>query len=178
LIAQDLIAWTQRLALDGELAACEPKTLRYRPLHTAARPAFHARRATPRLQRSWPRADAPAAAFARLAAPPPPATPTPAGRPPDHHRALHIGPPPMTPAHARSETPPAFPRERLHDRRTVPTPHSQPQTTTPRPQLNNGEPHARSGLARHRGAPERRADRHAACGLANQGRPQEASICA
>ncbi len=73
LIAQDLIAWTQHLALDGELARCEPKTLRYRLLHTAARLAFHARRATLRLQRSWPWADALAAAFARLAALPPPA---------------------------------------------------------------------------------------------------------
>ncbi len=52
LIAQDLTARTQHLALDGELAVCEPKTLRYRLLHTAARLAFHARRATLRLQRS------------------------------------------------------------------------------------------------------------------------------
>jgi DDE family transposase len=73
LIAQDLIAWTQRLALDGELAVCEPKTLRYRLLHTAARLAFHARRATLHLQRTWPWADALAAAFARLTALPPPA---------------------------------------------------------------------------------------------------------
>jgi hypothetical protein len=73
LIAQDLIAWTQVLALDGELAVCEPKTLRYRLLHTAARLAFHARRATLRLQRIWPWAPALAAAFARLAALPPPA---------------------------------------------------------------------------------------------------------
>src|SRR4051794_1836340 len=29
LIAQDLTAWTQHLTLDGELARCEPKTLRY-----------------------------------------------------------------------------------------------------------------------------------------------------
>jgi hypothetical protein len=73
LIAQDLIAWTQHLALDDELAVCEPKTLRYRLLHTAARLTFHARRATLRLQRSWPWADALAAAFARLHALPPPA---------------------------------------------------------------------------------------------------------
>jgi hypothetical protein len=73
LIAQDLIAHTQLLALDGELAACEPKTLRYRLLHTAGRLAFHARRATLRLQRNWPWADALAVAFARLAALPPPA---------------------------------------------------------------------------------------------------------
>jgi hypothetical protein len=43
LIAQDLIAWAQRLALDGELGVCEPKTLRYRLLHTAGRLAFHHR---------------------------------------------------------------------------------------------------------------------------------------
>jgi hypothetical protein len=72
LIAQDLITWTQRLALDGELAVCEPKTLRYRLLHVAARLAFHARRATLRLQRTWPWAHPLAAAFARLAALPPP----------------------------------------------------------------------------------------------------------
>jgi hypothetical protein len=73
LIAQDLIAHTQLLALDGELATCEPKTLRYRLLHTAARLAFHARKATLRLQRTWPWANALAVAFARLAALPPPA---------------------------------------------------------------------------------------------------------
>jgi hypothetical protein len=73
IIAQDLIAWTQALSLDGELAVCEPKTLRYRLLHTAARLAFHARRATLRLARSWPWADALADAFARLTALPPPA---------------------------------------------------------------------------------------------------------
>ena len=73
LIAQDLIAWTQQLALTGELATCEPKTLRYRLLHTAGRLAFHARRATLRLQASWPWADTLAAAFTRLAALPPPA---------------------------------------------------------------------------------------------------------
>jgi Transposase DDE domain group 1 len=73
LIAQDLIAWTQHLALADDLAVCEPKTLRYRLLHTAARLAFHARRATLRLQRTWPWASELAAAFARLAALPPPA---------------------------------------------------------------------------------------------------------
>ena len=72
LIAQDLIAWTQALALTGELASCEPKALRYRLLHTAARLAFHARRATLRLQRSWPWGAQLAAAFTRLAALPPP----------------------------------------------------------------------------------------------------------
>jgi hypothetical protein len=73
LIAQDLSVWTQALCLDGELATCEPKTLRYRLLHTAGRLAFHARRATLRLQASWPWASQLAAAFARLHALPPPA---------------------------------------------------------------------------------------------------------
>jgi hypothetical protein len=73
LIAHDLIAWTQRLLLTGELARCEPKRLRYRLLHTAARLAFHARTATLRLQASWPWAGELAAAFARLKALPAPA---------------------------------------------------------------------------------------------------------
>jgi len=73
LIAQDLSVWTQALCLDGELAICEPKTLRYRLLHTAGRLAFHARQATLRLQANWPWASQLAAAFARLRALPPPA---------------------------------------------------------------------------------------------------------
>lgn len=65
-IAHDLICWTQRLLLTGELARCEPKRLRYRLLHVAARLAFHARGARLRLQASWPWAQELAAAFARL----------------------------------------------------------------------------------------------------------------
>ena len=45
-LAHDLICWTQRLLLTGELAKAEPKRLRYRLLHIAARLAFHARTAT------------------------------------------------------------------------------------------------------------------------------------
>ena len=71
-IAHDLLAWTQRLLLTGELARCEPKRLRYRLLHVAARLAFHARGARLRLQANWPWAHDLAAAFARLAALPPP----------------------------------------------------------------------------------------------------------
>jgi Transposase DDE domain group 1 len=73
LIAHDLIAWTQQLLLTGELARCEPKRLRYRLLHVAARLAFHARTATLRLQATWPWARELAAAFARLKALPAPA---------------------------------------------------------------------------------------------------------
>jgi hypothetical protein len=72
LIAHDVIAWTQRLLLTGELARAEPKRLRYRLLHVAARLAFHARTARLRLQRSWPWAADLAAAFTRLTALPAP----------------------------------------------------------------------------------------------------------
>jgi hypothetical protein len=68
LTAQDILYYTQTLALTGELARSEPKRLRYRLLHTAGRLAFHARRAILRLPRNWPWAGELAAAFARLAA--------------------------------------------------------------------------------------------------------------
>jgi hypothetical protein len=47
-----LITWTKRLPLTGALARCEPKTPRYRILHTAARLAFHPRTAMLRLTSS------------------------------------------------------------------------------------------------------------------------------
>jgi hypothetical protein len=72
LIAQDLLAWTSALCLDGELAAAEPKRIRYRLLHVAARITYHARRAVLRLDEAWRWAADLAAAFARLAALPPP----------------------------------------------------------------------------------------------------------
>jgi hypothetical protein len=46
----------------------EPKTLRYRLLHVAARVVRHARRVVLRLQRSWPWAVELARAFTRLRA--------------------------------------------------------------------------------------------------------------
>jgi len=67
-IAHDLLVWTQRLVLTGELARCEPKRLRYRLLHVAARLAFHARTATLRIDHGWPWATALAAAFTRARA--------------------------------------------------------------------------------------------------------------
>ncbi|MEX1140724.1 MAG: IS1380 family transposase [Thermoleophilaceae bacterium] len=72
-LAHDLIAWTKTLTLEGDLARAEPKRLRHRLLHVAARLAFHARTATLRLQASWPWATDLAAAFTRLRALPPPA---------------------------------------------------------------------------------------------------------
>jgi endonuclease G, mitochondrial len=51
-----------------ELLVAEPKTLRYRLWHTAARVVRHARRVIVRLQRTWPWAAELAAAFTRLRA--------------------------------------------------------------------------------------------------------------
>ena len=68
LAAQDLLCWAQALLLDGELAVAEPKTLRYRLWHVAARIVRHARRRILRLQRTWPWAVDLAWAFARLRA--------------------------------------------------------------------------------------------------------------
>jgi hypothetical protein len=68
MLAHDLIVWTQALLLGGELAKAEPKRLRYRLLHVAARLAFHGRRGRLRLQHDWPWATELAAAFARLKA--------------------------------------------------------------------------------------------------------------
>ena len=71
-IAHDLLAWTQRLLLTGELARAEPKRLRYRLLHVAARLAFHARKATLRIHAAWPWATALVDAFTRARALPAP----------------------------------------------------------------------------------------------------------
>jgi hypothetical protein len=50
----DLLAWTQLLLLDGELARAEPKKLRYRLLHVAARITRSARRTRLRIAEGWP----------------------------------------------------------------------------------------------------------------------------
>jgi hypothetical protein len=68
LTAQDLTCWAQALLLDGDLAVAEPKALRYRLWHVAARVARHARRTILRLQASWPWAVELVGAFARLRA--------------------------------------------------------------------------------------------------------------
>jgi Transposase DDE domain group 1 len=63
---KDLIAFTQGLVLEGELAKAEPKRLRYTLLHTAGRLTTSSRRTTLRLQSEWPWATALADAFAKL----------------------------------------------------------------------------------------------------------------
>ncbi|WP_211588855.1 transposase, partial [Allorhizocola rhizosphaerae] len=62
----DLTRWTQLLLLDGELARAEPKKLRYRLLHTAARIARTGRRIRLHINASWPWATQLVVAFERL----------------------------------------------------------------------------------------------------------------
>jgi hypothetical protein len=57
-IAADLIAWLRLLALPAVLRACEPKALRYRFLHTAARLTRSSRRRRLRFHKTWPWTDA------------------------------------------------------------------------------------------------------------------------
>jgi hypothetical protein len=68
LLAQALLRWSALLCLKGELALAEPKRVRQRLLHVAGRVVHSSRRTTLRLPRSWPWAEALAAAFARLRA--------------------------------------------------------------------------------------------------------------
>jgi hypothetical protein len=72
-IAQLLSPPDRHPASAREAFRLEPKRLRYRALHTAGRLAFHARRATLRLERRWPLAEELAAAFVRLRQLPAPA---------------------------------------------------------------------------------------------------------
>jgi hypothetical protein len=66
MLAHDLIVWTQALVLDGELAKAEPKRLRYRLLHVAARLVFSGRRGKLHLPAAWPWTEALKAAFQKL----------------------------------------------------------------------------------------------------------------
>lgn len=74
LTAIDLLAWTRVLLLDGELATAEPKKLRNRLLHAAARITRGGRRLRLRIAANWPWRHELTSAFARLAALPRPAT--------------------------------------------------------------------------------------------------------
>jgi hypothetical protein len=69
LIAATLLAWLRLLALDGALARAEPRTLRYRILHAAARITRGARRRQLKIQASWPWAASIVTAWNRITAP-------------------------------------------------------------------------------------------------------------
>lgn len=71
-LAVDLLAWLRHLALDDELARAEPKTLRYRLLHTAARLTRGQRLHWLNIPPTWPWAEVLATAFTRIQALPAP----------------------------------------------------------------------------------------------------------
>jgi hypothetical protein len=71
-LATDLLAWTRHLTLTGDLARAEPKTLRYRLLHTAARITHGQRHRWLNIPPDWPWADDLANAFDRVMALPAP----------------------------------------------------------------------------------------------------------
>jgi Transposase DDE domain group 1 len=66
LTAATLLAWLRLLALDGHLAKAEPKTLRYRILHAAARLTRSGRQRHLRISSSWPWAAAIVTAWDRI----------------------------------------------------------------------------------------------------------------
>ena len=68
LTAATLLAWLRLIALDGDLARAEPKTLRYRVLHTAGKLVRGGRRRRLKIPANWPWADAIATAWARITA--------------------------------------------------------------------------------------------------------------
>jgi hypothetical protein len=72
LAAIDLLAWARVLLLDGELASAEPKKLRYRLLHVAARLTSGGRRLRLRISATWPWRHELATVFHRLTALPRP----------------------------------------------------------------------------------------------------------
>jgi Transposase DDE domain group 1 len=66
--AQILLTWLRLLGLDGDLARAEPKTLRYRILHAAARLVRGGRRRRWKFAASWPWAEATTRAWQRICA--------------------------------------------------------------------------------------------------------------
>jgi Transposase DDE domain group 1 len=69
---QILLAWLKLIALDGDLARAEPKTLRYRILHAAARLVRGGHRTRWKIPANWPWAEAIATAWRRIIALPAP----------------------------------------------------------------------------------------------------------
>ncbi len=68
MIACTLLTWLKLLALDGDLAKAEPKTLRYRILHAAGRLVRGGRKRRLKIQATWPWAEAITAAWQRISA--------------------------------------------------------------------------------------------------------------
>jgi len=68
LIAATLLAWLRLPALEGDLVRAEPRTLRYKILHAAARLTHSGRRRRLKISRTWPWATAITTAWTRLSA--------------------------------------------------------------------------------------------------------------
>jgi hypothetical protein len=68
LTAATLLAWLRHLALDGDHARAEPKTLRYRILHAAGRLARSGRRHRLKIAATWPWTPAIVTAWDRISA--------------------------------------------------------------------------------------------------------------
>ena len=68
LIAAALLSWLRLIALDSDLARAEPKTLRYRVLHAAAKLVRGGRRRWLKIPATWPWAEAIATAWTRITA--------------------------------------------------------------------------------------------------------------
>ena len=72
MIASIPLSWLKLLTLDGDLARAEPKTLRYRILHAAARLVRGGRRRTLKIAATWPWAEEIVTAWQRVQAIPHP----------------------------------------------------------------------------------------------------------
>ena len=68
LIAATLLSWLRLIALDGDLARGEPKTLHYPILHAAGKPVRGGRRRRLKIPATWPWAQAVATAWDRITA--------------------------------------------------------------------------------------------------------------
>jgi DDE family transposase len=64
--AHDLVRWFQRLCLTADLAAAEPRTLRWRLWHAPARKVHSGRQTIVRILDAWPDAPALVRAHRRL----------------------------------------------------------------------------------------------------------------
>jgi hypothetical protein len=67
-----ILAWLKLLPLDGHLAKAEPKTVRYRLLHAAARLVRGGRHRTLKIAATWPWTDEITTAWQRIQAIPHP----------------------------------------------------------------------------------------------------------
>jgi Transposase DDE domain group 1 len=80
LLAAALLAWLKLIALDGTLAKAEPKTLRHKILHAAARLVRRARRRQLKIAVTWP--GQPTSSLRSPGSPPSPTRPDPSVRVP------------------------------------------------------------------------------------------------